>query len=227
MNQETREVPSISQAQLDRLLSVAPDHETFEREANANSAIRAMRDLGQVEVIRNPPAAYGYRIILDIEDIQGCVHYAEQCHASLSALERDVRTKAEEALREAEIEREKIRRQIEWEERRRGFLPATLESINALLMAKHGCRINSFAFLRYPRKRGSFDLEFPEAGVTIIECAYYIDKNGTPLVAGPSVPNDQGWWTVFAHFATGLSEDIGSMLAVAIAEAERLASIEA
>lgn len=226
MNGETREVAPISQTQLDRLLSVAPDRDSFERDANASSAVRTMRDLGQVEIIRKSPPPYGYRIIIEVDDLLGCSIYAEQCRIELAAVNEEVRLKAEEALRASHIERERATKQIEWAERRRGFLSATLEGVNAILLEKHECRVTSFTFLRFPKKLGSFDLEFPNQGVTILGCAFYIDKYGVPLAGGPSVPNDAGQWTTFANFAKELREDIGAMIAVAVSEAERLADAE-
>lgn len=227
MNHETQEVAPVSQALLDRLLSVAPDRETFERDASANSAIRVMRELGQIDVIRNPPAPYGYRILVEIDDEVGCFIYAEQCRMALAAINEDLRKKAEELLQAAQVERELARRQAEWEDRRRGFLPAALEVVNAMLLDKHACQIRNFAFLRYPRKLGSFDLEYPQLGLTIVECAYYIDKYGTPRAGGPSVLNDGGSWITFANFSKELRDDIGAMIAVAISEAERLADANA
>jgi hypothetical protein len=226
MNAETLEVAPISQAQLERMLSVAPDRGTFERDASANSAIRTMRELGQIEVIRNPPAPYGYRILVEIDDLPACMLYAQQCRAALAAVDEEVRTKADEALRASQVERAKAFKQSEWEERRRAFLAATLDSVNAILIEKHECRVTNFTFLRFPRKLGSFDLEFPRHGVTILECAFYVDKHGTPLAGGPSAPNTSGEWISFADFTKELREDIGSMIAVAVGEAERLADAE-
>ncbi|MHB8462589.1 MAG: hypothetical protein ACYDA1_08085 [Vulcanimicrobiaceae bacterium] len=224
MNPETREVAPVSQAQLDRLLSVAPDRDNFERDANANSSIREMRELGQIEVIRKAPAPYGYKIIAEIDDLLGCSIYAQQCRAELAALDEDVRSKAEEVLRASEIEREKVLRQLEWAERRRSFMPATLESVNVVLLERHECRVASFNFLPFPRKLGSFDLDFPQQGITILACAFYIDKDGVPLAGSPSAPNGAGEWITFANFTKELREDIGAMIAVAIEEAGRLAN---